>query len=104
MPDDDIVTDLRIDMAELRKDVAHVSKTLDQVKRELSQCMVGQEERIRTLEQTRPTWSDHAILANRISMIQSESDQRKTLDKILMVALTAGVSTVVSWVVSLRGS
>ena len=104
MPDDDTVTDLRIEVAELRKDVSHMSRVMDQMRREIGQCTVGQEERIRTLEQTRPTWSDHAILANRITMIQSVSDQRKTLDKIIMVGLSTLVAGIVSWIITMKGS
>ncbi len=71
MPDE-IITGLRIEVAELRKDVIHLTDSVEAMREELSQ-------------------------------IRSESDQRKTLDKLIIVALTGGVSATVSWVMSLRG-
>jgi hypothetical protein len=71
MPDE-IITCLRIEVAELRKDVIHLTDSVEAMREELSQ-------------------------------IRSESDQRKTLDKLIIVALTGGVSATVSWVMSLRG-
>jgi hypothetical protein len=71
MPDE-IITCLRIEVAELRKDVIHLTDSVEAMREELSQ-------------------------------IRSESDQRKPLDKIILVAITGTVSAAVSWVMSLRG-
>jgi len=71
MPDE-IITGLRIEVAELRKDVIHLTDSVEAMREELSQ-------------------------------IRSESDQRKPLDKIILVAITGTVSAAVSWVMSLRG-
>lgn len=69
---DEIITCLRIEVAELRKDVIHLTDVVEGMRDELSR-------------------------------IRSESDQRKPLDKIILVAITAGVSAAVAWVMSLRG-
>lgn len=78
MPDE-IITGLRIEVAELRTDVKHLTDTIDLLR------------------------GDFKEIKDQFDCVKSESDQRKTLDKLIIVALTGGVSATVSWVMSLRG-
>lgn len=77
MPDD--YTGVLVEMAELRKDVGHLTEKVELMR------------------------DDFREMKDQFDCVKSESDQRKTLDKLIIVALTGGVSATVSWVMSLRG-
>jgi len=42
-------------------------------------------------------------MRNELQTIRSESDQRKPIDKLIIVGLTSGVSALVAWVMTIRG-
>lgn len=103
MGTDETIVELLVGVAEMRKDVCHMSTVMDQMRREFGQMMIGQEERIRTLEQTRPTWSEHVAIVKRVDAIESVSDQRKPMDVLLTGGLTTAISIMVSWIMTRGG-
>jgi hypothetical protein len=101
--DYNMITCMRIEIAELRKDVQHLSRIIDIDNRELKQALVGHEERVRTLEQTRPTWTEMSIITTKVNDLETVSDSRKGQDYIIITAIGAAVAAVTSWVMGKYG-
>jgi hypothetical protein len=98
--DQNTIVCMRIELAELRKDVQHISKALDIDNREMKQAIVGHEERVRTLEQTRPTWTEMSILTTKVNDLETASDSRKGQDYIIVTAIGAAVAAFTAWAMS----
>lgn len=99
----DLITQMRIDLTEIRNEQKHAAIMLQSVmseirsqRMELNQNLTNHDSRIRDIESNRVKWSDLDKISTTLDEVQTASDMRSGREQLTTIGIAAFISGIIA--------